>query len=86
MAQSSANDRTTIRPPRAPKNPFAKYIRALPVFSSARRINAWVRALRDGNLLRNRKNCSRYQYDFAREGMWGRASARPRPFMRRRIS
>jgi antitoxin PrlF len=40
-------DRTTIRPARAPENPFLKYVGALPAFSSARQINAWVRALRD---------------------------------------
>jgi antitoxin PrlF len=40
-------DRTTIRPARAPENPFAKYVGALPAFSAARQINAWVRALRD---------------------------------------
>ncbi len=41
------NDRTVIRPMRAPENPFLKYVGALPVFSSAREVNAWVRNLRD---------------------------------------
>ena len=40
-------DRTTIRPARAPENPFLKYVGALPAFSSIHEVNAWVRALRD---------------------------------------
>ncbi|HKV05324.1 MAG TPA: AbrB/MazE/SpoVT family DNA-binding domain-containing protein [Candidatus Acidoferrales bacterium] len=40
-------DRTTIRPARAPENPFAKYVGALPAFSGVREINAWVRKMRD---------------------------------------
>ena len=40
-------DRTTIRPARAPENPFLKYIGALPAFPSIHEANAWVRALRD---------------------------------------
>jgi antitoxin PrlF len=40
-------DATTIRPARAPENPFLKYVGALPAFSSIRQINAWVRSLRD---------------------------------------
>jgi antitoxin PrlF len=40
-------DRTTIRPARAPQNPFLKYVGALPAFSSIQEANAWVRALRD---------------------------------------
>ncbi len=40
-------DRTTIRPARAPENPFLKYIGALPAFSSIHEANAWVRGLRD---------------------------------------
>jgi antitoxin PrlF len=40
-------DRTTIRPARAPENPFAKYVGALPAFSNTREINSWVRKLRD---------------------------------------
>lgn len=40
-------DRTTIRPARAPENPFLKYIGVLPAFSSIREANAWVRGLRD---------------------------------------
>jgi antitoxin PrlF len=40
-------DRTTIRPARAPQNPFLKYVGALPAFSSIHEANAWVRALRD---------------------------------------
>jgi antitoxin PrlF len=40
-------DRTTIRPARAPENPFLKYVGALPAFSSIHEANAWVRALRD---------------------------------------
>ncbi len=41
------NDRTTIRPARAPENPFLKYVGALPAFSNAREVNEWVRSLRD---------------------------------------
>jgi antitoxin PrlF len=41
------NGRTTIRPARAPENPFTKYVGALPAFSSVREINSWVQALRD---------------------------------------
>jgi antitoxin PrlF len=40
-------DRTTIRPARAPENPFLKYVGALPAFSSIHEVNAWVRAMRD---------------------------------------
>ncbi|MGB2621111.1 MAG: AbrB/MazE/SpoVT family DNA-binding domain-containing protein [Candidatus Acidiferrum sp.] len=40
-------DRTTMRPARAPENPFLKYVGALPAFSSIHEANAWVRALRD---------------------------------------
>jgi antitoxin PrlF len=40
-------DQTTIRPARAPENPFLKYVGALPAFSSIHEANAWVRALRD---------------------------------------
>jgi len=40
-------DRTTIRPARAPENPFLKYVGALPAFSTIREVNAWVRAMRD---------------------------------------
>jgi antitoxin PrlF len=40
-------DRTTIRPARAPQNPFLKYIGALPAFSSIHEANAWVGALRN---------------------------------------
>lgn len=40
-------DRTTIRPARAPENPFLKYVGALPAFSSIRETNEWVRGLRD---------------------------------------
>jgi len=42
-----ADNGTTIRPARAPENPFVKYVGALPVFTSTREVNAWVRALRD---------------------------------------
>ena len=41
------NDRTTLRPARAPENPFAKYVGALPAFSGVLEVNAWVGALRD---------------------------------------
>jgi antitoxin PrlF len=41
------DDRTTIRPARAPENPFVKYVGALPAFSEVHELNAWVRALRD---------------------------------------
>ena len=40
-------DRTSIRPARAPENPFLKYVGALPVFSSIHEANARVRAWRD---------------------------------------
>jgi AbrB family looped-hinge helix DNA binding protein len=40
-------DRTTIRPARAPENPFLKYVGALPAFSSIHEASAWVRTLRD---------------------------------------
>jgi len=40
-------DRTTIRPARAPENPFVKYVGALPTFSGVDEINAWVGTLRD---------------------------------------
>jgi antitoxin PrlF len=40
-------DRTTIRPARAPENPFVKYVGALPTFSGVHEVNAWVRTLRD---------------------------------------
>ena len=40
-------DRTSIRPARPPENPFAKYVGALPAFSSIREAKEWVRALRD---------------------------------------
>ncbi len=40
-------DRTTIRPARAPENPFLKYVGALPAFSSIHEVNAWVRTQRD---------------------------------------
>jgi antitoxin PrlF len=39
--------RTIIRPAAAQKNPFEKYLGALPAFSSKREINAWIRGLRD---------------------------------------
>lgn len=41
------DERTTIRPARSPENPFVKYVGALPAFSGAQEINAWVRSLRD---------------------------------------
>jgi antitoxin PrlF len=41
------NNRTTIRPARATDNPFLKYAGALPAFTSIRKVNAWVRTLRD---------------------------------------
>jgi len=41
------NDRTTIRPARAPENPFVKYGGALPAFSNVHEANSWVRTLRD---------------------------------------
>jgi antitoxin PrlF len=41
------NGRTTIRPARAPENPFVKYVGALPAFSDVDEANAWVRTLRD---------------------------------------
>ena len=41
------DDRTTIRPARAPENPFVKYVGALPAFSDAREVNAWVQRLRE---------------------------------------
>jgi len=41
------NDRTTIRPARAPENPFTKYVGALPASSGMHKVNAWVQTLRD---------------------------------------
>lgn len=41
------DNRTTIRPARAPENPFVKYVGALPTFSSTQEINAWIDTLRD---------------------------------------
>lgn len=41
------NDRTTLRPARAPENPFVKYVGALPAFSGVLEVNAWVGTLRD---------------------------------------
>jgi antitoxin PrlF len=38
---------TVIRPAQPPKNPFEKYVGALPAFNSREEINAWVRSLRD---------------------------------------
>jgi AbrB family looped-hinge helix DNA binding protein len=38
---------TVLRPSRVGKNPFAKYLGALPAFSSLEEINAWTRDLRD---------------------------------------
>lgn len=40
------DNRTTLRRARGPKNPFLKYVGALPAFSSVREINAWQRSLR----------------------------------------
>jgi antitoxin PrlF len=45
-------DRTSIRPARAPENPFLKYVGALPAFSSVHEANAWVRTLRDEEISR----------------------------------
>jgi antitoxin PrlF len=39
--------RTTIRPARAPENPFVKYVGSRPVFSSIHKINEWLVGLRD---------------------------------------
>ena len=50
--------RTTIRPAGAPENPFLNYVGALPAFSSADQINAWIRGLREEEA----------------EGQWGRRS------------
>jgi antitoxin PrlF len=41
------NGHTTIRPMRAPANPFTKYVGALPAFSSVREINNWIKEIRD---------------------------------------
>jgi len=41
------DERTTIRPARPAENPFVKYVGALPAFSNAKQINAWIAALRD---------------------------------------
>ena len=48
------DDRTTIRPARAPENPFVKYVGALPSFDSIREINAWVHTLRNEEDARKR--------------------------------
>lgn len=42
------DERAIIRVARAPENPFVKYVGALAAFPSAREINSWVRALREG--------------------------------------
>lgn len=39
--------RTILRPARSLENPFEKYVGALPVFSSVKDVNKWVRSLRD---------------------------------------
>jgi antitoxin PrlF len=39
------NDRTTIRPARAPENPFEN-VGALPAFSGVHEVNAWIETLR----------------------------------------
>ena len=39
--------RTLVRPLRAERNPFAKYVGSLPAFSSQEQINAWLRGLRE---------------------------------------
>jgi len=41
------DERTTIRPARAFENPFVKYVGAVPAFSDAHEVNAWVQALRE---------------------------------------
>ncbi len=41
------NGQTLIRRARGAENPFLKYVGALPKFSGARQVNAWVRGLRD---------------------------------------
>jgi antitoxin PrlF len=43
------NGQTTIRPARAPENPFLKYVGVRPVFPNAKKGNAWVRSLRDSD-------------------------------------
>ena len=43
----SENGRTIIRPERAAENPFTKYAGALSALTSVRKINRWVRSLRD---------------------------------------
>ena len=56
------DDRTTIRPARAPENPFVKYVGALPAFSDAREVNAWVQRLREeeaGTMRTQTKRCGR---------------------------
>lgn len=45
------DDRTIMRPARPPENPFEKYAGALPAFGSKDEINAWVRSLRDEELV-----------------------------------
>jgi len=46
--------RTILRPAHPPENPFVKYAGALPAFSSAREVNAWIRKLRDDEESRKR--------------------------------
>jgi antitoxin PrlF len=41
--------RTTIRPARAPENPFVKYVGSRPVFPSVRAINEWLQELREAD-------------------------------------
>lgn len=40
-------DLTVIRPARAVGNPFEQYVGTLPAFGNKRKINQWVRGLRD---------------------------------------
>jgi antitoxin PrlF len=47
--------RTIIRPARAEKNPFGRYVGSLPAFQSQEQINAWVSGLREEDA-RNGKN------------------------------
>jgi AbrB family looped-hinge helix DNA binding protein len=40
-------EKTVLRPVRAHKNPFDRYVGAYPAFKSVKEINAWVREMRD---------------------------------------
>jgi len=48
--------KTVLRPARAPETPFLKFVGALPSFSNAKEINAWIVSLRDEEVSRRAGN------------------------------